>query len=97
MANITEQQILDALRAVTDPDLGQDVVSAGIITGLRTVDYTPYLGSECQLAQDNFPRCEAIIRELSSLMVRYSRDHPDAIRLRRAASLACCTTENQNR
>ena len=59
----------------------------------HTVDPIPYLDAECQLAQNVSPRCEAIIRELSSMMETYSRDHPDAIRLREAASLACCTTE----
>ena len=38
MAAITEDQIIDALRAVTDPDEGQDVVSAGMISGLVIKD-----------------------------------------------------------
>jgi ATP-binding protein involved in chromosome partitioning len=38
MAQVTEQQILDALRAVADPDTGQDVVSAGMVSGLVIKD-----------------------------------------------------------
>ncbi|MCK5623855.1 MAG: DUF59 domain-containing protein, partial [Alphaproteobacteria bacterium] len=34
MAQVTEQQILDALKAVVDPDTGKDVVSAGMVSGL---------------------------------------------------------------
>jgi ATP-binding protein involved in chromosome partitioning len=38
MAQVTEQQILDALKAVQDPDTGQDVVSAGMVSGLVIKD-----------------------------------------------------------
>ena len=38
MAQVTEQQILDALKAVTDPDTGRDVVSAGMVSGLVIKD-----------------------------------------------------------
>ncbi|MAF96772.1 MAG: hypothetical protein CMM60_13625 [Rhodospirillaceae bacterium] len=38
MAGVTEQQILDSLKEVIDPDSGKDIVSAGMITGLRTKD-----------------------------------------------------------
>jgi ATP-binding protein involved in chromosome partitioning len=38
MAQVTEQQILDALKTVVDPDTGQDVVSAGMVTGLAMKD-----------------------------------------------------------
>ncbi len=38
MAQVTEQQILDALKAVADPDTGQDVVSAGMVSGLVIKD-----------------------------------------------------------
>ena len=34
MTEITEEAVLTALRSVTDPDAGQDVVSLGIISGL---------------------------------------------------------------
>ena len=38
MAHATEQQILDALRCVRDPDRSADVVSLGMIEGLRVHD-----------------------------------------------------------
>lgn len=38
MAQVTEQQILDALKAVKDPDTGRDVVSAGMVSGLVIKD-----------------------------------------------------------
>ena len=38
MAGVTEQQILDALKEVIDPDSGKDIVSAGMVTGLQTKD-----------------------------------------------------------
>ena len=38
MAQVTEQQILDALKAVKDPDTGQDVVSAGMVSDLAMKD-----------------------------------------------------------
>lgn len=38
MVQVTEQQILDALKAVVDPDTGNDVVSEGMVTGLVIKD-----------------------------------------------------------
>jgi ATP-binding protein involved in chromosome partitioning len=38
MAQVTEEQILDALKTVKDPDNGQDVVSAGMVSGLVIKD-----------------------------------------------------------
>jgi ATP-binding protein involved in chromosome partitioning len=38
MAGITNDQILEALGNVSDPDTGKDVVSAGMISGLQTKD-----------------------------------------------------------
>ena len=34
-ATVTEDQVLDALRAVQDPDLNKDIVSLGFIKDLR--------------------------------------------------------------
>ncbi len=36
MAEVTEQQVLDALKDVADPDRQQDVVSLGMVSGLQT-------------------------------------------------------------
>ena len=38
MAAITEQQVLDALKGVRDPDKGDDIVSLGMISGLQVKD-----------------------------------------------------------
>ena len=38
MAGVSEQQILDSLKQVIDPDSGKDIVSAGMIRGLQTKD-----------------------------------------------------------
>ena len=38
MAGVTEQQILDALKEVIDPESGKDIVSSGMIRGLQTKD-----------------------------------------------------------
>ena len=38
MAGVSEQQILDSLKQVIDPNSGKDIVSAGMIRGLQTKD-----------------------------------------------------------
>ncbi len=38
MAGVTEQEILDALAKVTEPETGKDIVSAGMIQGLQIKD-----------------------------------------------------------
>lgn len=38
MATVSEQQVIDALRCVVDPDLKRDVVSLGMVQGLRVKD-----------------------------------------------------------
>ena len=38
MAGVSEQEILDALAKVTEPDRGKDIVSAGMVTGLQVKD-----------------------------------------------------------
>ncbi len=38
MTQIAEQQILDALKGVADPDRGRDIVSLGMVKGLQTQD-----------------------------------------------------------
>ena len=38
MSEVTEQQILEALNAVTDPETGSDVVTQGMVSGLQVKD-----------------------------------------------------------
>jgi ATP-binding protein involved in chromosome partitioning len=38
MSQVSEQQVLAALRAVNDPDLGRDIVSLGFVKDLRIQD-----------------------------------------------------------
>src|SRR5579862_2567449 len=38
MTNVTQQQVLDALRAVQDPDLHRDIVTLGFVKDVRICD-----------------------------------------------------------
>jgi ATP-binding protein involved in chromosome partitioning len=38
MANVTEQQVVDALRCIVDPDRKRDIVSLGMVQGLQIKD-----------------------------------------------------------
>ena len=38
MAEIDEQQIIEALKGVIDPDIGEDIVSAGMVAGVQLKD-----------------------------------------------------------
>src|SRR3989475_11583225 len=39
-SHVSESQVLDALRVVTDPDLGRDIVSLGFVKHARVSDGT---------------------------------------------------------
>ena len=58
MADITEQQILDALRQVRDPDKGGDIVSLGMVSGL--VVRQGNVGFAIEVEPERGPRLEPL-------------------------------------
>ena len=69
---ITNEQVLDALRTVQDPELGGDLVSLGMIRDLRIeedkVQFTVVLTTPaCPLGMEFQERCEEAVRQLSGV------------------------------
>jgi len=58
MADITEQQILDALRQVRDPDKGSDIVSLGMVSGM--VIRQGNVGFAIEVESERGPRLEPL-------------------------------------
>jgi ATP-binding protein involved in chromosome partitioning len=58
MAAVSEQQILDALRGVADPDKGSDIVSLGMISGLVIRDGN--IGFAIEVEPERGPRLESL-------------------------------------
>ena len=56
--SITENQILDALRAVSDPDRGGDIVSLGMVTGVVIRDGN--VGFAIEVEAERGPRLEPL-------------------------------------
>ncbi len=66
---ITEKEVLDALRTVQDPELGQDLVSLDMIRDVRIdgerVSLTVVLTTPaCPLGMEFQERCEEAVRRL---------------------------------
>jgi ATP-binding protein involved in chromosome partitioning len=66
---ITNEQVLDALRTVQDPELGEDLVSLGMIRDLRVegdkIQFTLVLTTPiCPLGMEFQERCEEAVRRL---------------------------------
>ncbi len=80
----TEQQILDAMRHIIDPDLGRDIVSLGFIKNLSidggTVSFTVELTTPACPVKDRFrEQCETAVRAVpgvTSVDVRMSAMAP---------------------
>ena len=60
MAEVTEQQVLDALKEVTDPDRQQDVVSLGMVAGLQIMD--GHVAFAIEVDADRGPHMEPVRR-----------------------------------
>lgn len=66
---ITTEAVLDALRTVQDPELGQDLVSLDMIRNIRIdgerVSFTVVLTTPaCPLGMEFQERCEEAVRQL---------------------------------
>lgn len=66
---ITKEAVLDALRTVQDPELGQDLVSLDMIRDIRIegdrVSFTLVLTTPaCPLGMEFQERCEEAVRRL---------------------------------
>ena len=66
---ITNEEVLDALRTVQDPELGEDLVSLDMIRDIRIdgerVSFTVVLTTPlCPLGMEFQERCEEAVRRL---------------------------------
>ncbi len=92
-----EQDVLDALRSITDPDLGRDIVSLGFVQNLTGLDsgelrFTLRLTTPACPLRENFRRqCEAALRRLPwvrSVTVDLAAQCPPSAAAPRADGLA---------
>ncbi len=68
MAEVTEQQILDTLKCVPDPDRKQDIVSLGMVQGLRVKDGHVALALEVEPQRG--PTLEPLRKQVEQLIHR---------------------------
>jgi len=66
---ITKEEVVDALRTVQDPELGEDLVSLGMIRDIQIeedkVQFTVVLTTPaCPLGMEFQERCEEAVRRL---------------------------------
>ncbi len=93
MAEITEQQILDALSAVADPDKGSDIVSLGMVSGMAIRDGNVAFAIEVE--PERGPRLEQLrkaaekavealpdVLSVTAVLTAQSTAHPSAPRVR---------------
>jgi len=66
MAGVSEQQILDSLKKVIDPDSGKDIVSAGMIKGLQTKD--GHVAFAIEVDPDKGARLEPLRKEAEEVV-----------------------------
>jgi ATP-binding protein involved in chromosome partitioning len=66
MAGVSEQQILDSLKQVIDPNSGKDIVSAGMIKGLQTKD--GHVAFAIEVDPDKGARLEPLRKEAEEVV-----------------------------
>jgi ATP-binding protein involved in chromosome partitioning len=66
MMNVTEQQVLDALKCVVDPDLRKDIVSLGMVQGLRVKD--GHVAFALEVDPQRGPALEPVRKQAESLV-----------------------------
>lgn len=66
MNGVTEQQVLDALKCVHDPERRQDVVSLGMIQGLRIKD--GHVALALQVDPDRGPHLEPLRKQVETIV-----------------------------
>ncbi len=66
MAEVTEQQIVDALRCVVDRERNQDIVSLGMIQGLRIQD--GHVAFALEVDPERGPRLEPLREQVENLV-----------------------------
>jgi ATP-binding protein involved in chromosome partitioning len=68
MAQVTEQQIIDALRCVPDPDRKADIVSLGMVQGLQVRD--GHVALALQVPPERGPHLEPLRKQVEQLVFR---------------------------
>src|ERR1700689_2402895 len=58
MSDLSEAKILDALRGVTDPERGGDIVSRGVLSGVRIRD--GHVGFAVEVEPERGPRLDPL-------------------------------------
>jgi ATP-binding protein involved in chromosome partitioning len=66
MSEVTEQQILEALAAVNDPETGSDVVSQGMISGLQVKD--GHVAFALEVDPERGPDLESLRKEAEKIV-----------------------------
>ena len=66
MSQLSEQQIMDALRCVVDPDRNSDIVSLGMVRGVRIKD--GHVAFALQVDAERGPRLEPLRKQVETLV-----------------------------
>ena len=66
MDQVTEQQVIEALRCVADPDRGKDIVSLGMVQGLRVKD--GHVAFALEVDPQRGPQLEPLRKQVETLV-----------------------------